>query len=123
PFPALLSPSQKLDADVPPPAQSDNGIPAIPLGKETLWVDATAEVAPFRLLAPTLRKKQALLIPETAPARLETTPADPPFLITESVEVEGKVNDLGELTGHSHLTFRGDMEFLYPIMFRKTPKS
>src|SRR5215468_2758732 len=122
-YPALINSSRKIDPDVPSPAQFDHVITAIPLGKETLWVDATAEVAPFRLLAPTLRKKQALLIPENAPARLETTPADPPFLITELVEVEGKVNDLGELTGHSHLTFRGDMEFLYRIMFRKTPKS
>src|SRR5215813_12949499 len=122
-YPALINSSRKIDPDVPSPAQFDHVITAIPLGKETLWVDTTAEVAPFRLLAPSLRKKQALLIPENAPARLETTLADPPFLTTELVEIEAKVNDLGELTGRSHLTYRGDMEFLYRIMFRKTPKN
>src|SRR5262245_861672 len=122
-YPVLINSSHKIDPDVPSPAQFDHVITAIPLGKETLWVDTTAEVAPFRLLAPSLRKKQALLIPEDAAARLETTPADPPFLVTELVEIEGKVNDLGELTGHSRLKFRGDMEFLYRVMFRRTPKS
>ena len=122
-YPVLINSSHKIDPDVPSPAQFDHVITAIPMGKETLWVDTTAEVAPFRLLGPTLRKKQALLIPDNAPAHLETTPADPPFLTTELVEIEGKVNDLGELTGRSHLAFRGDMEFLYRVMFRRTPKN
>ncbi len=69
-------------------------------------MDTTTEVAPFRLLAPPLRKKQALLIPENAPAHLETIPADPPFPTKELIEIEGQVNDLGELTGHVHFTLR-----------------
>jgi len=122
-YPALINSSHKIDPDIPSPAQFDHVISAIPLGKETLWVDTTAEVAPFRLLAPPLRKKQALLIPENAPARLETTPADPPFPTTEMVEIEAKVNDLGELTGRSHYALRGDSELLYRLMFRRTPKN
>src|SRR5262245_45524021 len=122
-YPALINSERKIDPDVPSPAQFDHVITAIQLGKETLWVDTTAEAAPFRLLDTPLRKKQALLVPENAPARLETTPADPPFLTTELVEIEAKVNDLGELSGRSQLTLRGDMEFLYRIMFRKTPKA
>lgn len=122
-YPALINSARKLDPDVPSPAQFDHVITAIQLGKETFWVDTTAEVAPFRLLAPPLRKKQALLIPENASARLETTPADPPFLTTELVEIEGKVNDLGELSGRSHSTLRGDAELLLRMMFRRTPKA
>jgi tetratricopeptide (TPR) repeat protein len=121
-YPALINSSRKLDPDAPSPAQFDHVITAIPLGKEMLWVDATAEVAPFRLLSPNLRKKQALLIPEDAPARLETTPADPPFLNKFLLEVEGKVNDLGELSGRSHLALRGDQELSWRAIFRRTPK-
>ncbi|MGH9755752.1 MAG: DUF3857 domain-containing protein [Blastocatellia bacterium] len=121
--PALINSARKIDPDVPSPAQFDHVITAIQLGKETLWVDTTAEVAPFRLLSPTLRKKQALLIPENAPARLETTPADPPFLNKAMVEIEGKVNDLGELSGRSHSTLRGDAELFMRMMFRRTPKA
>jgi tetratricopeptide (TPR) repeat protein len=122
-YPALINSSRKIDPDVPSPAQFDHVITAIPLGKETLWVDTTAEVAPFRLLSPALRKKQALLIPENAPARLETTPADPPFPTRVAVEIEGKVNDLGELSGHTHSTFRGDAELFMRMVFRRTPKA
>src|SRR5262245_4495294 len=122
-YPALINSSCKLDPDVPSPAQFDHVITAIQLGQETLWVDATAEVAPFRLLYPNLRKKQALLIPDNAPARLETTPADPPFPTKATLEVEGKVNDLGELSGRSHFAFRGDAELFMRMMFRRTPKA
>lgn len=122
-YPALMNSSRKIDSDVPSPAQFDHVISAIPLGSETLWVDTTAEVAPFRLLSPTLRDKKALVVPANAPARLETTPAEPPFVSTENVEMVGQVDDLGKLTGHAHLTLRGDAEMYFRIMFRRTPKS
>jgi tetratricopeptide (TPR) repeat protein len=121
--PALINSTRKLDPDVPSPGQFDHVITAIQLGKETLWVDTTAEVAPFRLLSPNLRKKQALLMPENAPARLETTPADPPFLSKALVEIEGKVDDLGALSGRSHSTLRGDTELFMRMTFRRTPKA
>ncbi len=121
--PALINSRRKIDPDVPSPAQFDHVITAIQHGKETLWVDTTAEVAPFRLLAPTLRKKQALLIPDNGVARLETTPADPPFLSNTLVEIEGKVDDLGALKGRSHSTLRGDAEFYMRMIFRRAPKA
>jgi tetratricopeptide (TPR) repeat protein len=122
-FPALMNSSRKIDADVPSPGQFDHVITAIPVGGETLWMDTTSEVAPFRLIAPQLRDKKALLVPANAPARLETTPAEPPFLSTESLEMEGQVNELGKLSGHTHLAVRGDSELLFRLMFRRTPKS
>ncbi len=122
-YPALMNSSRKIDPDVPSPAQFDHVISAIQLGSETLWADTTAEVAPFRMLAPPLRDKKALVIPVSGPARLETTPAEPPFLSAEVVEIEGQVNDLGKLMGHAHLTLRGDAEMYFRIMFRRTPKS
>ena len=63
------------------------------------------------------------MIPENAPARLETTPADPPFLNKVMVDIEGKVNDLGELSGRSHSAVRGDAELFMRMMFRKASKA
>src|SRR5208337_678474 len=90
----LINSSRKLDPDVPSPSQFDHVITMLPMkmtkGNETeeVWMDTTAEVAPFRLLAFTLRKKQALVIPPAEPPssvapHLEETPADTPMPDTE----------------------------------------
>jgi tetratricopeptide (TPR) repeat protein len=122
-YPALMNSTRKVDVDIPSPGQFDHVISAIPVGAEMLWADTTAEVAPFRLLAPPLRDKQSLLIPSSGPARLETTPADPPFLFSEVSLMEGQVNDLGKLSGHTRIVVRGDSELLFRLMFRRTPQS
>jgi tetratricopeptide (TPR) repeat protein len=122
-YPVLLNSTRKLDEDIPSPGQFDHVISAIPLGNETLWADTTAEVAPAGLLSPNLRNKKALMIPTGGPARLETTPAEPPFLSSESVTIEGTVDDLGKLTAHAHMILRGDAEMYMRIAFRRTPKS
>lgn len=122
-YPVLMNSSRKLDADIPSPGQFDHVITAIPLGNETLWADTTAEVAPAGLLSPALRNKKALMIPTSGPAHLETTPAQPPFLSTEMVSIEGTVDDLGKLTAHTHMVLRGDSEMFMRMMFRRTPKS
>jgi hypothetical protein len=61
----LINSSRKLDPDVPSPSQFDHVITMLPTGKageqgdkkEEVWMDTTAEVAPFRLLAYTLRTR------------------------------------------------------------------
>src|ERR1700728_4609746 len=60
----LINSSRKLDRDVPSPAQFDHVITLLPMPHEEVWMDTTSEVAPFRLLAYTLQKKQALVIPD-----------------------------------------------------------
>lgn len=122
-YPALMNSSRKIDVDVASPGQFDHVITAVPLAGETLWMDTTSEVAPFRLIAPQLRDKKALVIPAEGPARLETTPPAPPFLSTEVLQMEGQVNELGKLSGHMHLVMRGDAEMLFRLMFRRTPKN
>ena len=121
--PALMNSSRKIDADVPSPGQFDHVITAVPLTGQTLWMDTTAEVAPFRLLSPQLRDKKALLVPASGLGRLETTPAEPPFLSTELIEMVGQVNELGKLSGHTHMVVHGDAELFFRMMFRGTPKS
>jgi tetratricopeptide (TPR) repeat protein len=122
-YPVLMNSSRKIDVDIPSPGQFDHVISAIPVGNETLWADTTSEIAPVGLLNPRLRNKKALMIPTTGPAHLETTPAEPPFLSSEQVTVEGAVDDLGKITAKARLVLRGDSEMFMRFMFRRTPKS
>jgi len=122
-YPVLMNSSRKIDVDMPSPGQFDHVISAIQLGNETLWADTTSEIAPVGLLSPRLRNKKALMIPTSGPAHLETTPAEPPFLSSEMVTVEGTVDDLGKITAHAKLVLRGDAEMFMRYMFRRTPKA
>lgn len=122
-YPVLINSTRKIDPDVPSPAQFDHVISAIPVKQEIFWADTTAEIAPFRLLSPRLRDKQALLIPANGEARLETTPAEAPFKFSQFVEIKAQVNEFGKVTGHAHLSLRGDAEFYFRTIFRRTPKS
>ncbi|HEX9760876.1 MAG TPA: DUF3857 domain-containing protein, partial [Candidatus Acidoferrales bacterium] len=122
-WPALIHTSRKIDADLPSPAQFDHVISAIPMGDEMIWVDTTTEIAPFRLLAASLRNKKALLIPGEASAHLVDTPADPPFPSMHRVEVEGEVNDVGKLSAKVRYTLRGDTELVLRVAFRRTPQN
>ncbi|HET9309505.1 MAG TPA: DUF3857 domain-containing protein [Candidatus Sulfotelmatobacter sp.] len=124
----LINSTRKLDPDVPSPSQFDHVITMLPMGKQEVWMDTTSEVAPFRLLAYTLRNKQALVIPPanvaSAPApHLENTPADTPMPDYERSEIEGKVNEIGKLEAHVHYAFRGDEELLLRSVFRRVPES
>jgi tetratricopeptide (TPR) repeat protein len=128
----LINSSRKLDPDVPSPSQFDHVITMIPAElnstKQEIWMDTTTEVAPFRLLAYTLRHKQALVIPPVVPAskvppHLEETPADTPMPDLEVSEIEGKINDIGKLEAHVHYEFHGDEELMLRSIFRRVPQA
>jgi len=128
----LINSSRKLDPDVPSPSQFDHVITMLPMGtgdkKEEVWMDTTAEVGPFRLLAYQLRKKQALVIPPVNPPstiapHLEETPADTPMPDSEVSQIDGKINDIGKLEAHVHYEFRGDEELMLRSVFRRVPEA
>jgi len=128
----LINSSRKLDPDVPSPSQFDHVITLLPADrnstKQDVWMDTTSEVAPFRLLAFSLRNKQALVIPPAVPPspvapHLEKTPADTPMPDREFSEIVGKVNDIGKLEAHVRYEFRGDEELLLRSVFRRVPEA
>ena len=128
PADSVLIPYERtLDPEVPSPSQFDHVITAVPGAlpdkSELLWMDSTAEVAPFRLLVRKLRDKSALLVPTDGEGRLVTTPADPPFVSRQIVAIEGEVSDLGKLNAKVHYTLRGDNEFVLRAAFRRTPQN
>ncbi|HUA00731.1 MAG TPA: DUF3857 domain-containing protein [Candidatus Aquilonibacter sp.] len=119
----LIAYQHKFDGTLPSPAQFNHMITAVPMGKELVWMDTTAEVAPFRLLSSPLRDKPALVVPLDGDAKIVNTPADPPFLSSQRVEIGGSVSDLGKLTAHIHYTLRGDTELVLRLAFRRTPET
>ncbi len=86
-------------------------------------MDTTTEVAPFRLLAVSLRNKKALVIPSDRPASLVQTPANPPFPNRQVMEVEGKISELGKLEATVRQTARGDNELALRAAFRRVSSS
>jgi len=106
----LIGTQHKLDPDIPSPAQFNHVITMVPTGTEEVWMDTTTEVAPFRLLSYPIRKKQGLVIPQNGTPHLEETPADSPVADSESVLVEGKIDDAGKLDAKVSYEIRGDSE-------------
>ena len=84
-------------------------------------MDTTTEVAPFRLLAYQLRKKQALVVQQDGVPHLEETPPNPTMSDSERTEIEGKVAESGRLEGRVALTTVGDGELTMRMIVRRLP--
>jgi tetratricopeptide (TPR) repeat protein/transglutaminase-like putative cysteine protease len=119
----LISSARKLDVSLPSPAQFDHVITVVPQGSELIWLDSTAEVAPYRFLPSPLRNKYALLVPSDGAGKIVETPADPPFPSNQRVEIVGQVSELGKLTAKLSYSLRGDTEFVLRSAFRRTPET
>jgi tetratricopeptide (TPR) repeat protein/transglutaminase-like putative cysteine protease len=122
-WPALIHANRKLDPEVPSPAQFNHVITVVPLAGSYIWLDTTPEVAPYRLLMPLLRDKQALVIPSDKPPQLMTTPANPPFPSDQEFSIKGKLNGAGKFTGHVEQSYRGDTEVFLRSTFRQLSES
>jgi tetratricopeptide (TPR) repeat protein/transglutaminase-like putative cysteine protease len=98
---------------VPSPGSFNHAITLAHVDGKPIWLDATAEVAPYQLLNPIIRDKQALVIPLVGDAQIETTPKEPPFPSEIHFEATGTLDDQG--TSHSHMVMdlRGDAETIY----------
>jgi tetratricopeptide (TPR) repeat protein len=127
PSSVLINSARKLDPDVPSPSQFDHVITMLPMGsgdsRQEVWMDTTAEVAPFRLLAYPLRNKLTLVIPVDGTPHLENTPADTPMPDSEVLEIQARINEIGKLEAHIHYTFRGDEELMLRSVFRRVPEA
>jgi tetratricopeptide (TPR) repeat protein len=122
-YPALINSSREIDPDVPAPSQFDHVITVVRLQGEYVWMDTTTEVAPFRLLAVSLRNKKALVLSGAGTAELVPTPAVPPFPSRQVMDVEGKISELGKLEATVRVTARGDTELVLRAAFRRVSSS
>ena len=119
-WPVLINSARKVTAGVPSPRQFDHVITMVPLGDALLWLDTTPEVAPFAYLLPSLRDKQALVIPTNKSPLLMATPAALPFAVSETFVAEGMLGPDGVYKAHIERTLRGDGEILFRAGFRAT---
>jgi tetratricopeptide (TPR) repeat protein/transglutaminase-like putative cysteine protease len=120
---ALIPSVRKLDLALPSPSQFDHVVTAVPGSGSLIWLDSTPEVAPFRFLVASLRGKSALLISTEGSGKIVKTPADPPFLSAQRVEIDGAVSELGKLSGTIHYSLRGDTEFVLRTAFHRAPEA
>jgi TonB family protein len=122
-WPALMGAGIKFDASVPSPAQFNHVITVLPQHGKYVWLDTTAEVAPFGLLNQAIRDEEALVIPfdgKTPGAPLLVkTPVDPPFTTSETVDVKASLASDGTLTGHFDWELTGDSAVGFRSGFRQ----
>ncbi len=119
----LISDSGTLDTAMPSPGQFTRTLAVVGEGDRATWLDPSSGVAPFQFLPAPLRNKPVLLISPDGAGKIVTTPADPPFLSTQRVEIEGQVSDLGKLTARIRYELRGDNEFVLRLAFHRTPET
>jgi Flp pilus assembly protein TadD len=121
--PLLIHSSVDLDPDIPSPSQFNHVITAAEVGGKRVWLDTTTEIAPFGLLIPALRGKQALLgTPELSNPIVET-PAIAPLTSKQLFEAEGEFNDAGDLEANFKIAAEGDAALLLRIAARGTAQN
>src|SRR5215471_2926204 len=117
----LINSSVKLDPDFPSPSQFDHVITRASAKGEDVWLDATPEIGPFRMLSANLRHKQALLAVAGSGSRLVDTPANPPMQSRADLNISGVLSESGALSADVKLAVRGDLEMMLRSAFRGTP--
>jgi tetratricopeptide (TPR) repeat protein len=122
-YPVLINIRRQIDPAVPSPGQFDHVITAVPVGKETVLLDSTAEVAPYGLLLLPLRNKKALLVAGETGSHFVNTPSTPPFRAEEKFVLNGKLDDSGTLEADVSFFIHGDAEVLFKNAFRRTDPS
>lgn len=110
--PALIGVGIKMIPDLPTPGLFNHVITTVTIGGKQIWLDTTPEVAPFRMLVPKVRDKQALVIPAHSPAKLERTPAQPPFPLVDSMDATGTLSAKGDLKAHMVIVDNSDSGLL-----------
>jgi tetratricopeptide (TPR) repeat protein len=115
----LIGAGIRFNTAVPSPGAFNHLITRAMVGGQPVWLDSTAEVAPYRMLVSVIRDKQALLVPGTGVAHLDRSPADLPFANYQTMDAVGTLDKDG--ISHSRLTFvfRGDGELVIRSAFRQ----
>jgi hypothetical protein len=105
------------------PSTVTNVLIAARFAAKTLWLDPSVEVAPFGMIASTLRGKPALLLQPSSDVRLfQDVSKDLPFAASQHVDVAATLAADGKLTAKVHYSVRGDNELLLRAAFHHAPK-
>jgi tetratricopeptide (TPR) repeat protein len=115
----LLGAGIRFNDAVPSPASFNHLITRVQIDGKPIWLDSTAEVAPYRLLPPLDRDKQVLVIPSEGPAAIARTTSDYPYAPYSTLTAVGSLDK--DLTGDSKfvLTYRDDDEIILRSVLRQ----
>ena len=116
---ALIGSQIRFNEAVPSPDVFNHLITHVVVSGQPIWLDSTAEVAPYQMLIRTIRDKQALVVPDAGAAKLEHTPADPPFATVETWKSVGTLDKNGISDSHFTISLRGDDELGYRQALRQ----
>lgn len=115
----LIGEGIRFNPAVPSPAAFNHLITRVEVGGKPVWLDTTAEVAPYGMLVYATRDKDALLVPASATAKVEKTPAMPPFPMVEHMESVGSLDAEGTSDSKLTITSRGDDEIVFRSVLRQ----
>jgi tetratricopeptide (TPR) repeat protein len=115
----LIGAGVRFNESVPAPSAFNHLITRVQVDGKEVWLDATAEVAPYRMLSEIIRDKQALVVPDTGTATIERSPKDPPFASVQEWTAKGTLNDKGVSDSQIALSLRGDAELVIRQVLRQ----
>jgi hypothetical protein len=117
----LIGAGVRFNEAVPSPASFNHLITRATIDGEPVWLDTTAEVAPWAMLTLKTRDKQALVVPMSGTAAIARTPVETPVPNSAAVDAEGSLDADGVSTSRVVLTVRGDSEIATRTAFRLVP--
>jgi hypothetical protein len=90
---------------------------------KTYWLDPAVEVAPFGMIAATLRGRPALMVSTESDIHLfEKVPRSLPFAASQKVSVDATLAADGTLKAKVHYTMRGENELLLRVAFHQAAR-
>ena len=126
PSAVLIGAGVEMNEKVPSPAAFNHLITLVDVDGGPVWLDATTEVAPYRVLLPVLRDKQALVVPAKSGQgvpHLAKTPAELPFAAVQRYDGQFELAKDGTTKGNVTVTLRGDDEVLMRYASRQVARA
>lgn len=114
----LIGAGVRFNPAVPSPDSFNHLITRTVVDGKEVWLDSTAEVAPYRQLMPTLRDKPALAIPPVGVAAIERTPSALPFPSSDKTVITGVVDRDFTSDSDFTMTFHSDSELVLRAVLR-----
>ncbi len=115
----LIGAGVRFNPAVPSPAAFNHLITQVSLDGKPVWLDTTAEVAPWGTLMPLIRDQQALVITPSGPSTVQQTPATAPFPAFATLAATETLDK--DLTSEARisLTFHDDDELALRAVLRQ----
>ena len=121
--PVLVGAGIRFNTAVPSPESFNHLMSFLTLDGQKVWLDSTAEVAPWRALVFAVRDQDALLIPASLPATIVHTPADLPYPASATAVLTGQLDTTLTSDSKMNLTFRDDDELVLRSALRTVSPS